>query len=940
MSHDTDKLIRQLSLVAFLMAERRPLTARDVKGNVEGYSEMSDEAFARRFYSDRAELIALGVPLHSQRDEFTGEELYTLRSENYFLDELELDDDELAALQTALYMLEGTFAYAEPLRLALQNLALGRPGFDDAPTETAASVQVRDPDYSPEMAGRLSKLESAISKQRTIKFSYWSPRRDQTRERTLNPYALRRDRGTWYVVGHDLDNDDVRTFRVSRVRSDIRFATRRERDFRLPADFDVDAYRVGEDWQHGPVAGTAKIEVNGDTAWWVHRTLHEAGTLADGVFETEYAAIEPLAGWVLRQNGRALPLEPEELRAACAEGLRRVREAHEAEPPKLAREKTVEISPDGLERPAPAVAPERFGVLQALLAYLLAACGEAATRELDADDLAARFHIPREELQDHLSLLNLVNFGGGCYTVYAELDGDTVRVDKELYGDVFRLAPRLTPLEARAIRLALDIVGPSIAAQVHTPLDRVRKKLEETFGQFEDHQTPETRSELDEEELVATLSRGIAERRVVAIEYLKEGDETPTERLVEPYTFERVLPNWIIHTWDRSVGRRALLPARPDAFGAVTDERFEPRDGFDPHFLEDALQVRVRYAQAGRPLPRRARRDEADGRLGARDAARRHPRLADQRDPGRPRRGGRARAGGRPARDREARRPAAARAQADARQAPGLTDRQTQREDGALAGRRLDVERAAVRLGERAREEEPEARPRLRRPGHAAELLEDLDLVLGADPGSRVADVDDHVAVVGTGLDADLAAGVRVLDRVRDQVVDELTEPLRVAAHARQRGRQLGREPHFVLADLGGGDRVAQHLGQIDVAEAVAEGAGLDPRRVEHVADERREPRRLVRDHGEERLALLGPELAPACLQRPGRADHGRHRAAQLVRDERDEVGAERRQAPQLVHRRALGLVRAQVLHRRRDEPPEERHQAELLLPERPGLPP
>ena len=597
MSHDTDKLIRQLSLVAFLMAERRPLTARDVKGNVEGYSEMSDEAFARRFYSDRAELIALGVPLHSQRDEFTGEELYTLRSENYFLDELELDDDELAALQTALYMLEGTFAYAEPLRLALQNLALGRPGFDDAPTETAASVQVRDPDYSPEMAGRLSKLESAISKQRTIKFSYWSPRRDQTRERTLNPYALRRDRGTWYVVGHDLDNDDIRTFRVSRVRSDIRFATRRERDFRLPPDFDVDAYRVGEDWQHGPVQGIAKVEVNGDTAWWVHRTLHEAGTLVDGVFETEYAAIAPLAGWVLRQNGRALPLEPEELRAACAEGLRRVREVHEAEPPKLAREKATEISPDGVERPAPAVAPERFGVLQALLAYLLAACGESRDARLDADDLAARFHIPREELQDHLSLLNLVNFGGGCYTVYAELEGDTVRVDKELYGDVFRLAPRLTPLEARAIRLALDIVGPSIAAQVHTPLDRVRKKLEDTFGQFEDHQTPETRSELDEEELVATLSRGIAERRVVAIEYMKDGDETPAERLVEPYTFERVLPNWIIHTWDRSSdGERSFRLDRMRS-ARVTDDRFEPRDGFDPHFLEDALQVRVRYAK-------------------------------------------------------------------------------------------------------------------------------------------------------------------------------------------------------------------------------------------------------------------------------------------------------------------------------------------------------
>src|SRR4051795_13497625 len=126
MSPNTDKLIRQLSLVAFVMAERRPLTARDIKGNVEGYQEMSDEAFARRFYSDRAELVSLGVPLDSHRDEHTGEELYTLRSERYFLPPLELDDDELAALQTCLYLLEGRFAYAEPLRLALQNLALGR----------------------------------------------------------------------------------------------------------------------------------------------------------------------------------------------------------------------------------------------------------------------------------------------------------------------------------------------------------------------------------------------------------------------------------------------------------------------------------------------------------------------------------------------------------------------------------------------------------------------------------------------------------------------------------------------------------------------------------------------------------------------------------------------------------------------------------------------
>jgi len=98
MTHDSDKLIRQLSLVAYLMAEQRPVTARDVKNNVEGYANMGDEAFARRYYADRSELQGLGVPITSGRDEFTGEELYNLREEQYFLPPIDLSDEELAAL--------------------------------------------------------------------------------------------------------------------------------------------------------------------------------------------------------------------------------------------------------------------------------------------------------------------------------------------------------------------------------------------------------------------------------------------------------------------------------------------------------------------------------------------------------------------------------------------------------------------------------------------------------------------------------------------------------------------------------------------------------------------------------------------------------------------------------------------------------------------------
>jgi predicted DNA-binding transcriptional regulator YafY len=596
-SHDTDKLIRQLSLVAFLMAERRPVTARDIKGSVEGYQEMSDEAFARRFYSDRAELLALGVPLHSQRDEFTGEELYNLRSERYFLPELRLDEEELAALTTAVFLLDGQFAYAEPLRLALQNLALGRPGFNEASSDTQERVEVRDPDYTPEMQGRLAKLENAISKQRTVKFQYWSIYKDEQEERTLNPYALLPENGSWYVIGRDLERDDIRTYRVSRIRSDIRFATRRERDFRLPDDFDIEAYRGRAKWQFGERLGEARIEVAPDTAWWVERVYGRRDRLEDGVFVTAYSSLPLLAEWILKQEGRAIPVEPKALRTLVLEGLAAAKAAHEGPARTVAEAAPETAEGPVIERAASPVAPERFAILQSLLAYLLSACGEEKEAVIPAHELVARFNIPAEALEEHLSLLNLVNFGGGCYAVYAELQGDEVHVDKELFGDTFRRAPRLTPLEARAIRLALEFVGPLIAAGAHSPLERVRPKLEETFGEFELQMTPEPQIGPEEEQL-GTLTEAIRDNRLVEIEYMKEGEDAPSTRQVEPYRISRELPHWYVHTWSRtSDGERSFRLDRIRDVRMLA-ERFEPREDFQGSFFRGARTARVWYSPA------------------------------------------------------------------------------------------------------------------------------------------------------------------------------------------------------------------------------------------------------------------------------------------------------------------------------------------------------
>ena len=104
MAKDTEKLIRQLSLISYLMAERRPVTALEIRRDVEGYSGMNEDAFARRFYADRSELESLGIHLTVDKpiDGVAEQENYSLRPENFHLPAIAFTDSELASLQTAL----------------------------------------------------------------------------------------------------------------------------------------------------------------------------------------------------------------------------------------------------------------------------------------------------------------------------------------------------------------------------------------------------------------------------------------------------------------------------------------------------------------------------------------------------------------------------------------------------------------------------------------------------------------------------------------------------------------------------------------------------------------------------------------------------------------------------------------------------------------------
>ena len=281
MAKDTEKLIRQLSLISYLMAERRPVTAPEIRRDVEGYSVMNEDAFARRFYADRSELEALGIVLSVEKpaDGLVEQENYSLPPENFHLPPIEFTDAELAALRTALQLLDGEFAYAEPLRLALQQISWGRPA------RSARRSRTRSRSASPGSAGghdvsqRLAKIETAIFRRKTIVFDYYTMERDDlghAPRRSLpapvpgQPVLRRRPLARARAI---------RVFRLSRIRGKVGYATKAEHDFQRPADFDPRGYANRIDWQFGDSIGTAEVWICSRIAWQIERHFGRYGEM-------------------------------------------------------------------------------------------------------------------------------------------------------------------------------------------------------------------------------------------------------------------------------------------------------------------------------------------------------------------------------------------------------------------------------------------------------------------------------------------------------------------------------------------------------------------------------------------------------------------------------------------------------------------------------------
>jgi proteasome accessory factor C len=226
-----------------------------------------------------------------------------------------------------------------------------------------------------------------------------------------------------------------------------------------------------------------------------------------------------------------------------------------------------------------AIRPERFARLVTLASILIDAGRQA--RRLEVDAVCEQLQISEQELREDVNVLNVVNFGGGSYVLYAEITDDGyVEVDPEPYSDNFARPARLLPVEAKALIAAIDLIGDHLPQGA---LTSAREKIVAALGTDPMHQGLQVAGVgADDSEIARVVSQAIAQRRLLELDYYKPNEDEFSHRLVEPYALINGREGWYVASFDPAKGDVRHFRLDRIRHAQVTDTPFDPRPEVDP----------------------------------------------------------------------------------------------------------------------------------------------------------------------------------------------------------------------------------------------------------------------------------------------------------------------------------------------------------------------
>jgi proteasome accessory factor B len=303
-----DRTERLLNLVIALMATQQPLARSAIRQRIPGY-EGNDVAFERKFERDKDELRSMGIPIETVVDS-GGEVLgYRIVRADYALAELNLTLEERTAVGLAGQAWRGAAAGAVAGRAALKLDGV----VGDERVGSSPPVQLTAQEAA------LLPLMTALRTDRDARFDYQRPAAEETTRRTISPWGLRAAMGAWYVVGFDHDRQELRNFRLSRIRGPVELVGD-SRSFSPPADFDVASHA------QPTTSISAHVVVQDGGAAALRQ--HAESMSQDGHLTVHSTDLEALVAEICAAGDSATVVEPPAVVDSVCHALDKVIEAH------------------------------------------------------------------------------------------------------------------------------------------------------------------------------------------------------------------------------------------------------------------------------------------------------------------------------------------------------------------------------------------------------------------------------------------------------------------------------------------------------------------------------------------------------------------------------------------------------------------------------------
>lgn len=228
MTVSDQKTERLLNLTMALLATTRFMSKSEIFKSVAGYTG-STETKERMFERDKDDLREIGIVIDvGSFDPLFDDEIgYRIKNAEYALDLGKLNASERSYLSLAAKLWRNQLFHSSGARALLKVAATDGSAFMDDFAGGVITLENETPHFE--------SLWQAIADHSAIQFTYSNP--DISR-RNVNPYGLSLWHGIWYLVGHDLDKEGIRVFRLSRIIEEIVVANQKN-SFTIPENFSL-----------------------------------------------------------------------------------------------------------------------------------------------------------------------------------------------------------------------------------------------------------------------------------------------------------------------------------------------------------------------------------------------------------------------------------------------------------------------------------------------------------------------------------------------------------------------------------------------------------------------------------------------------------------------------------------------------------------------------